>query len=138
MAERLGMSLDECMERHTEGQQRMWDTYFAEELNRPGRIESYLMRVTAEIYSLRDQLRLMFAKKGEKPAEVKLEHFRVTFGEPAEARVKTPEEVSAAARARWTAGLGMPAIEQKVSRAEGERRGREVREEYESWQARWN
>lgn len=43
------MSLDECKAKHTYRQMLAWNRWLDEELNRPGRIEHYLMRIAGEI-----------------------------------------------------------------------------------------
>lgn len=76
LAERLGMTLTDCLNKVTYREYLTWVEYFFNELNNPDRHDYYMMQVAAEVHRgyLRDQrfpvdvdkFKITLIKKGEK------------------------------------------------------------------------
>jgi hypothetical protein len=101
VAARLGMSIDECLRKHTRRQMLVWSAHFDEV---PGAEEHLLAQLC-------DMFLRANSKKGRRSKGP--DAFRQRFGAPAAPR-QTVEQAAAASKARWAARLG-----RKVSDIEG-------------------
>lgn len=52
LAHELGMSIDECMSKHTERQKDMWMLWLQRNMDRPDRGDHYLMANTAVLHDI--------------------------------------------------------------------------------------
>lgn len=127
VASKLNMGLDECMEKHTDEQIEAWLMYFNEEMNHPGSVEHYLMLVAREVALLSERVRTLF---GGKPVEVKLEQFKLRFGEPLTYVPKSAKVAAVISKGVWAGRVG-GVTERKVPKSEGLRRVNETAEEYQ-------
>lgn len=119
------------MEKHTDQQMLMWLLYLNEEMNQPGSVEYYLMLVAREIAQLSERVRTLF---GGKPVEVKLDQFKLRFGEPLTYVPKSAKVAASVARAVWTAGVvseGSSLLEKRIPKVKGLERINETSEEYQ-------
>lgn len=64
------------MEANTERQMVLWNAWYREELDNPGKPEFYAMQVAAEVRCLREQVACLFGGRGK---EVKLMDFKIPF-----------------------------------------------------------
>jgi len=92
------MPLRECMESHTHREYLTWQAFFEDEWERPSRTDNYLMQIAAEV-------RRVLSKR---PENIKIKHFRLTFGSREKSKAPlTREQATAASQAKWLGALGM-------------------------------
>lgn len=72
----------------TDRQFRAWHAWLDEDLNQPGKVEAYLMRVAAEVR----------ASVAKDPSSIKLDDFKVRFGKPT---YLSQEEATRRAKDKW-------------------------------------
>lgn len=92
------MSIDECMEKHTEEQLHVWLAWFNMDMNRPSRLEWYLMQLTAEVRS----------SNSRKAVEVA--SCKIKFTSEAERAPWNPEKAMVASKAAWLGSMTAPVI----------------------------
>lgn len=85
----LGMTVRECIEKHTHKEYLMWMAYFEEEWKQPQLRDYYLMQIAQEV-------RRVLSKN---PNRVKMEDFKIQFQEAVEQKGYDPE----LSKAVWTA-----------------------------------
>jgi len=97
VASHLGMSLDECLQKHTKRQIAAWLVYLKQKWDSPTTTEYYLMQIAAEIRRT----------KAKDPRRVRIEDLRIIFRSKRSHRDMTEEEKKQAAQASKNAWIGM-------------------------------
>lgn len=89
LASHLGMTVRECIDKHTYREYQMWMAYFEEEWKEPTLSDYYLMQIAQEV-------RRVLSKN---PNNVKLEDFQIKFQDKESEPKKYDPDLS---RAVWT------------------------------------
>lgn len=90
LAGHLGMTVQECIDKHTYREYQMWMAYFEDEWKEPTLSDYYLMQIAQEV-------RRVLSKN---PNAVKLEDFKIKFQDANAEQKKYDPEFS---KAIWTA-----------------------------------
>lgn len=84
------MSIGECLQKHTHRQMLSWMAYLDMDANRPDKVENYLMQIAAEIRKT----------KAKNPRSVRIEDFRLKFGNGSSQEPASDDRV-AASKSAW-------------------------------------
>ena len=107
------------MERNTERQMVLWNAWFREELDSPGRPEFYAMQVAMEVRLLREQVACLFGGKGK---EVRLMDFKIPFT-PRKIDGKLKTEMAKQVWLSQVDSSDLPVVIKTITRTEAVARG---------------
>lgn len=121
------------MTSHTDRQMLLWNAWGREDLEVPEKNEFYLMQLAAEVRVLREQVACLFGGKGR---EVKIADFKMSFRDPDEVKVLSPERVAQIGQQvhlSRTTSEKMPPVLKRMSKREAAEMVEKTRKEWEDY-----
>lgn len=102
LASTLGKSLKECLEEISWAEYRLWNLWFAQEMNRPSRSDFYTMRLTHQVALVNRNKSFKFeSEKYRLKFESQLKRTKPGFNDS----VLDVEQATIKSKSRWAAAL---------------------------------